>query len=70
MTHTNQSRKMRTQKNTKDNELQPVNIKQTKTENSVTNSKTSQEYCTSQLSPNSDILDINTEELEQLNETL
>ena len=59
-----------TTNNTKDNELKLVNTLQTRTQNSVTSSTTSQEYCTPPLSPNSAISDINTEELEQLNETL
>ena len=57
-------------KNTKDNEFQLVNILQTKTQKSITSSTTSQEYCTPPLSPNSDISDINTAKLEELNETL
>ena len=58
-------------KHTKDNELQLVDIVETKTHNSVTSSTTSQEYCTPPLSPdNDDISNPNTVELEELNETL
>ena len=58
-------------KHTKDNELQLVDIVETKTHNSVTSSTTSHEYCTPPLSPdNDDISNPNTVELEELNETL
>ena len=57
-------------KNTKDNELQLIKRLQTKTQNSITSSTTSHECCTPPPSPNSAMSDINTADLEELNETL
>ena len=69
-TITNETQEPIIHKNTaKENELPRINILQTNTQKSVTSSTTSQEYCTPPLSPNSHISDINTEDLEKLNET-